>query len=605
MDLIINLLQQYYMKRIFLTMAACLPFALFTSCETAEPEVNNGVATECTYFLASDVTETITLADKRSKDIKLNVKAVETVGVAANLTFTLSPDASLVSAYNQANSAECVELPSACYSFDKKEVTIGRFGVNSTTATLKVTATDLEEGKVYLLPVKIANVTGGDYKLKENAECYISVQLAASQDGGNTEVDITAGLYDDPCVPSNNATPDLVIKTADDMKKLQTLLEDDKMKYVVLEADIDMSGITDWQPLNTAAPYTKGIEFNGKGHTIKNFSCKAGSYRSMFGILHGRCYDVKFENATIDGTADGGSQPCGVIAGYAGNKSGNTTAVIHDVEVTGSVVGKAGGCGGLVGVAVNLVMKRCSFNGTIENNGRRMGGLVGYHNAQLDGAYIRIEDSWTAGSITGVQNIGGIIGQTQYDNGKNGFNVRASVIRHCYSTMTVTANQNAGGIAGGCSYGGSYATTELDITKDMVIGNIAWNDAVVAKVTTTGNYSSAAVVGYVNIYQYLVDNYRKADFTLSCPVDELGADGKTVVKEDAFNITTLDQDNSSPALSLFTGTVADENCPYAYKYAYPYHGKAASSSATVSSIAKTLKWDENVWDLSGALPVLK
>ena len=171
--------------------------------------------------------------------------------------------------------------------------------------------------------------------------------------------------------------------------------------------------------------------------------------------------------------------------------------------------------------------------------------------------------------------------------------------------MTVTANQNAGGIAGGCSYGGSYATTELDITKDMVIGNIAWNDAVVAKVTTTGNYSSAAVVGYVNIYQYFVDNYRKADFTLSCPVDELGADGKTVVKEDVFNITTLDQDNSSPALSLFTGTVADENCPYAYKYAYPYHGKAASSSATVSSIAKTLKWDENVWDLSGALPVLK
>ena len=159
--------------------------------------------------------------------------------------------------------------------------------------------------------------------------------------------------------------------------------------------------------------------------------------------------------------------------------------------------------------------------------------------------------------------------------------------------MSVTANQNAGGIAGGCSYGGTYATHELAINKDMVIGNIAWNEKIESKITTTGNYSSGAVVGFCNIYQYFVDCYRKPNFPLTCPVT------------DSNSITVLDQDNTSPVLTLYTGTVADPSCPYAYQHAYPYHGKEAPAGATVSSLAKQLKWDETVWDLSGDLPALK
>jgi hypothetical protein len=36
-----------------------------------------------------------------------------------------------------------------------------------------------------------------------------------------------------------------------------------------------------------------------------------------------------------------------------------------------------------------------------------------------------------------------------------------------------------------------------------------------------------------------------------------------------------------------------------------YHGKAAAADATASSVAKTLGWDEAIWDLSGAVPALK
>lgn len=582
------------MKKIFYALSALLIAAV--SCTDKEPTGQDG-AIVATYYLVSNQTEIATLAENRSRDVSINVKAREEIGGATNLTFNLKVDPSLVEAYNSTNGTDYLPVPAEAYSFEKPSVIVMRYGLNSTTTKVTLVAKGIEAGKTYVLPISIEDATGGEYKLDETAQTvYLLLSLYSENTDGEDEpeVDITEGLYDDPCLPADaTKTPDLVIKTVEDMLKLPTILVEGEIKYAVLEADIDMSSVKDWQPLNTASPYTKGLELNGNGHTIKNFSCNQGAYRSFFGIMYGKCYDVKFENAVIDGTADGGSQPCGVVAGYAGNKSGKSWAVIHDVEATGTITAKAGGVGGLVGVAVNLIMKRCSFDGTIENTGRRMGGLVGYHNCQEIDNYIRIEDSWSAGSITGQQNIGGIIGQTQYNNGNNGYNTTASVIRHCYSTMSVTANQNAGGIAGGCSYGGTYATTELSINKDMVIGNIAWNDKVESKVTTTGHYSSGAVVGFCNIYQYFVDCYRKPNFSLTCPVT------------DSNPITVLDQDNSSPMFTLYVGTLADPNCPYAYQHAYPYHGMEAPAGATVSSLAKQLKWDETIWDLTGDLPVLK
>ena len=593
------------MKRIFFALSALL--AAVVSCTEKEP-TGQDEAIVATYYLASNQTEVASLAENRTKDINLNVRARESVGGTSNLTFNLKTDLTQVDAYNTANGTDYLPMPAEAFVFEKPSVTIARFGVNSTTTKVTLKASGIEAGKTYVLPVSIDEVTGGEYKLDESAQTVYLLLALYSENTGDSEVeeDITAGLYDDACAGADaSKTPDLVIKTVEDMMKLQTLLEEGKVKYVVLEADIDMSSVKDWQPLNNVTPFTKGLEFNGKGHTISNFSCSQGAYRSFFGIMYGKCYDVKFENAIIDGTAGEGTQPCGIIAGYAGNKTGSSWAVIHDVEATGTITAKAGGVGGLVGVAVNLVMKRCSFSGDIENSGRRMGGLVGYHNCQEVGNYLRIEDCWSAGSMTGQQNMGGILGQTQYDNGKNGYSVRASLVRHCYSTMTVVANQNAGGIVGGCSYGGSYADLELDITKDMIIGNIAWNDKVESLKATTGNYSSSPVVGYANIYQYFIDNYRKADMTFIAPIDQLGEDGKTVVTQDAFSIVPVDQDNTSPKLTLFVGTTLDPNCKNPYKYFYPYHGKAAAAGATVSSVAKQLKWDETVWDLSSDLPVLK
>lgn len=570
---------------------SCLSLVCLSSCNSESSGV--GDLDTPVFCLTSDMDEPIVLAEGRSKSVKLNVKA-EKLGPAANMTFTVDADMKLVSSYNEKNSTDYVEMPASCYSFEKNSMMVYRYDVNSTTGVLKITANSLEQGKTYILPVVIASAEGAEYELTKESAAYILLRAAEVAPG---EVDITAGLIDDECKPADaSKTPDYTINNLEDLKNLRNNLKEGATTYVVLNADIDMASVTDWTPLFSAfnEDGTDLVEFNGKGHTISNFSCTAGSYRSFFGFLSGRVYDVNFQDANVDGTANKGTQPCAIIAAYGGNKTGKSKCAVYDVNVTGSLNGKAAGVGGIIGVAVNAIVKRCSFDGTIVNAGRRQGGIVGYHNVQLDGAYLRIEDCWTAGSITGQQQVAGILGQTQFETGKSGNKTRASLIKNCYSRMAVTADRNAGGICGSCSYGGTYHDTELDIQKDMVIGCIAWNEKVEAKKTTTGNYSSAPVVGYCNKYQYFQNCWRKADMDFRCPVTDA-----------EFSITAVDQENSSPDMPMLGGTVEDSECTYGYKYAYPYHGKAAAAGATVSSVAKQLKWNQNVWDLSGEYPVLK
>ena len=595
-------------KKSLFALAALLGLAV--ACVEKTPEYEQIVAT---YYLSTNSTEVISLAENRGKDVNLNVKTRELTGGEANLTFTLKVDMEKVATYNAENQTEYVAMPTEAYTLNKAEIMVPRFNTGSTTVKVTVKAKGLEAGKIYILPVSIDSVKGGNYKLDETAQTvYILLELLAddgsgdSGDSGNTSggaYEFMQGVYDEKLEPAPaSKVADLVIKTADDMKQLKGMIAGGESKYVVLDADIDMSGITDWKPLNEDGA-AGAIEFNGNGHTIKNFKCSNGSYRSFFGIMSGRVYNVTFENPEVDGTAGNGSQPCAIIAAYGGHRTGTTTYV-YDVKVKGAkLTGKAGGCGGIIGVAVNAMVKRCSFDGTINNDGRRAGGIVGYHN--LDGTtgygvqgFLRIEDCISSGSLTSGQNIGGILGQTQYQNLQH--TARASVVMNCISTMTLVG-RNAGGIVGGAAYGGTYPDVFDDTGKsvrDMIVKCIAWNDKIDATSTTNGNYSSGAVVGYCNIYQYFYDCYRKSDMTFICPVAASADNSAT------YEIEPVDQPNSGGDVkTLYDGTQLDDSSPlYGWKHGLPYHGKAATNA---SATAKTLGWDETIWDLTGSVPALK
>ena len=595
-------------KKSLFALAALLGLAV--ACVEKTPEYEQIVAT---YYLSTNSTEVISLAENRGKDVNLNVKTRELTGGEANLTFTLKVDMEKVATYNAENQTEYVAMPTEAYTLNKAEIMVPRFNTGSTTVKVTVKAKGLEAGKIYILPVSIDSVKGGNYKLDETAQTiYILLEQLAddgsgdSGDSGNTSggaYEFMQGVYDEKLEPAPaSKVADLVIKTADDMKQLKGMIAGGESKYVVLGNDIDMSSVTDWKPLNEDGA-AGAIEFNGSGYTIKNFKCTQGSYRSFFGIMNGRVYNVTFENPEVDGTAGNGSQPCAIIAAYGGHRTGTTTYV-YDVKVKGAkLTGKAGGCGGIIGVAVNAMVKRCSFDGTINNDGRRAGGIVGYHN--LDGTtgygvqgFLRIEDCISSGSLTSGQNIGGILGQTQYQNLQH--TARASVVMNCISTMTLVG-RNAGGIVGGAAYGGTYPDVFDDTGKsvrDMIVKCIAWNDKIDATSTTNGNYSSGAVVGYCNIYQYFYDCYRKSDMTFICPVAASADNSAT------YEIEPVDQPNSGGDVkTLYDGTQLDDSSPlYGWKHGLPYHGKAATNA---SATAKTLGWDETIWDLTGSVPALK
>jgi hypothetical protein len=63
-----------------------------------------------------------------------------------------------------------------------------------------------------------------------------------------------------------------------------------------------------------------------------------------------------------------------------------------------------------------------------------------------------------------------------------------------------------------------------------------------------------------------------------------------------FN-TPFDQENVDADNPLVVNHTA--------QYYLPYHGKAAAATETASAVAKRIGWEDTVWDLSGAMPVLK
>ena len=132
--------------------------------------------------------------------------------------------------------------------------------------------------------------------------------------------------------------------------------------------------------------------------------------------------------------------------------------------------------------------------------------------------------------------------------------------------------------------------TESDY--DVVENCIAWSDRIACTRTSNGdeNYSVGAVVGDCTGALgkiYLTNCFRNPDmeFVASAPLNVL-----------------CDQPNfdpSNPPSGAGTSDGASGG------HIYPYHGVAAAAGATCSQVAKSLGWDENIWDLSGDLPKLK
>lgn len=516
------------------------------------------------------------------------------------------------------------------------------------------------------------------------------------------------------------------LSTTRNLLAMKAALVKGQMTYFKLMNDIDMSSIENWDPLNPDEPYDLGIVFDGGGHFLKNLKSKEKHYSSFFGVLYGKCHNVKFVDAEIVSASNSGA---GIIGGYIG--TGGKPAIVSGVEASGTVTnaGKGQSVGGLGGNAREATIENCTVNVTVSNPmgdgtnrtatggvvgktidsavkikncivrgvveitkginntytggivgwqsaagaeitgcevystvksaGERVGGIVGhYQGGTLSGCKFYGEvnaASRLAGGIAGITSsasiienclssgkivckniVGGIVGMNENTltirccessstieinvNGVDGVggvlglasNGKTVIVEDCIfsGNMNVPTGQRVGGIVGDLGTGSSVRRCYVSgsITGWAGVGGIvgragglvwnangnrydntiesciAWFDTITATRGDENGGSSGIIVGYTGTKNALKNCWRKPTATLTAK----------------YCSEVYDQEDADATTPLVINAV-----PSKYTYIYPYHGKAAEASATATSLAQSLGWRADVWNLSGPEPKLK
>lgn len=203
--------------------------------------------------------------------------------------------------------------------------------------------------------------------------------------------------------PDGSKENPFVVKSATDLCNLVNLLVSGRMNYVVMEDDVDMAGVTDWQPLFNIPDQSNGypfIDFDGKNHVICNLTSNtegAYDYCGLFGILCGNVRNLGVVNANV--TCTGGT---GILAGYLGHSTYGQPCYVENVWVTGKLSAN-GYCGGMFGnVANECHIYNCYANVEVNGASDLTGGIIGRVRAQVEMVQV-----YAAGSINRG---GGIIG---------------------------------------------------------------------------------------------------------------------------------------------------------------------------------------------------
>lgn len=378
-----------------------------------------------------------------------------------------------------------------------------------------------------------------------------------------------------------------IIRTVSDLTGMAGKLAAEK-KYFAMVNDIDMASVIEWIKIENATP----IDFNGNNRAISNFSTSTSG--GFVNVLNGKIANLTMKGAQNTYT---GANGVGIVCGTCG-VSGGSPSIIENVHVDGKITSSKHGLGGVVGIIINGEISKCSADIVIEGtSSNKCGGIVGYQNDANHNDICTITNCYSKGSIKGgtsnQQQVGGIIGALHEGGNTNS----TSTIQDCYSLASLEVQRCAGGIVG--LVGNKGATT-----MNVIEGCIAWNSSIKTTKSRVDWYSSGAVAGCLKSNKcYMLQNcYRGGNDNLDCYLFDKQSNKLEV------SITPCDQtekyDSSNP---LTIGTYAEEGSIYRSKDCtnfYPYHGKAATAGETVSDVAKRLRWDEKIWDLSDDYPQL-
>lgn len=290
----------------------------------------------------------------------------------------------------------------------------------------------------------------------------------------------------------------------------------------------------------------------------------------LIGYIRDTAEDIKVEKCSSSVEIVNESQNAGGLIGLAYAPK----LTVTDSHATGDVTTLASHyAGGLIGsMNGTSTIQRCYATGNILcNGGNHNGGLIG--NAARTTGDSLIEDCYATGNVTlkasNGRMAGGLVGVIENKTG--------ITIRRCYASGDIKSEYSVvGGLVAFAKSG--TLTDNINFTLE---NSIAWNKVISCPTGAPTTWCSGAVIAVSNVYNTLTNNYRRPDMTFS--------DGSDFGLFDSPNVSA-----SAPLKDAEKVT-----------YYYPYHGIAAPAGSTISSVAKTLGWPTDIWDLSGDAPKLK
>lgn len=298
-----------------------------------------------------------------------------------------------------------------------------------------------------------------------------------------------------------------------------------------------------------------------------------------FGDTDGTVLEISGCSACTDIDA-GVSHYSSSFISYLGYSS---TTTVTDSYAKGKLFNMAGNqVGGLVGnvhANAKLTVEGFGFSGDIYTTGNYVGGLVGGASGK-----VTLSKCFTEGTIHAVgQYVGGLIGAAMNDG---------NTITNCYSAAKISAwGQQVGGLVGTTTnkltMSCCYSSGDLHSTTSGVAGIvgrvqksssitkcIAWNKNISCSRNANNVYAPGAILGCAQEKGTYSGCWRRYDMIL---LDDFT---KLYDQEDFVN--------AMPPLPSYSNQTHQQS----------YHGKAAPAGTTLAQLAKTLGWDETVWNFA-------
>ncbi|NGM84717.1 hypothetical protein G5B47_20145 [Paenibacillus sp. 7124] len=207
--------------------------------------------------------------------------------------------------------------------------------------------------------------------------------------------------------------------------------------YVEIDADIDMSGITNWQGIGVPQSWI-GITgtFDGNGHTISGISLTNTQYVGPKGGLFNLVQDITIKDLKVSGSVSSNR----FIGGIVGRALGSMTIqnCIADMTLTlsngasnsiGGLVGQFGSGQTTGGNTISITNSAALGTFTSNTSSNPVGGLVGHI---YSGFNVTVSNSYVAASLN---NSGGTTGALVANNASTSL-----TLTNCYYLSGMSSN---------------------------------------------------------------------------------------------------------------------------------------------------------------------